>query len=101
MIFAFPVSLLYLPAVIFIRDAKKERLWQILVSGILIGPACMALWGLILTLRGGDPHSLWQGDGLGPGLAAGLVFALIVGSLTITFYLIALKLLSKTGETAK
>lgn len=93
MIFAFPVSLLYLPAVIFIRDTKKERFWQLLVSGILIGPISMALWGIILTLRGADPHTLWQGD-LGPGLGAGLLFALIIGSLTITFYLVALRLLS-------
>lgn len=94
MIFAFPVSLLYLPAVISIKDAKNERFWQLLVSGILIGPISMALWGLILTFRGADPRLLWQGE-LGPGLGAGLVFALIVGSLTITLYLIALRRFSR------
>jgi hypothetical protein len=83
--FALPVSFLYLPVVIAIKDAKGGRLWAVLVSGILIGPVSLALWGFILHLRGAAVRSLWQGDGLAPGLEQCMVFALIVGSLTSTF----------------
>jgi hypothetical protein len=55
-----------------------------LSSGILIGPMSLALWGFILQLRGAV-RSVWQGDGLVPGLEQCMVFALIVGSLTSTF----------------
>ena len=53
----------------------------ILISGILLGPAALALWGLILQLRGDDPNTIWQGDPLiGMGGISAIVFALIVGS---------------------
>ena len=89
MIFALPVAFLYLPFVISLRDAEEGRIWTILGSGILIGPACGAIWTLFLALRGAP--SIWQGDGIAPGAAAGLVFTLIVGLMTTAFYVIALK----------
>ena len=64
----------------------------ILLGGILIGPASMALWGLILQLRGGDTQTIWHGDPLtGVGGIVVMLFALIVGSLTSFFYIFALK----------
>ncbi len=95
MTFAFPVSLLYLPAVIGIKNAREGRLRTLLVSGILIGPVSLCAWGLILQLRGAAAHSVWWGDGLAPGLAGGLVFALIVGSLTTTFYVATLRFIPR------
>jgi hypothetical protein len=91
MIFALPVAFLYLPFVISISDAEDGRIRTILGSGILIGPVSLANWGLILGLSG--HHSIWDGDGIGPGLAAGLIFALVVGLLTAAFYVISLKVI--------
>jgi hypothetical protein len=99
MIFALPVAFLYLPFVIKFSDAEDGRIWAILGSGTMIGPASLVLWGLILDLKG--THSIWQGDAIGLGLAAGLIFALVVGFLTTTFYVIALKVIHRwitTGE---
>jgi hypothetical protein len=95
MIFAFPVWCLYLPFVIALKDAEERRGWTILFSGLLIGPASLALWGLILQLRGGDPHKIWHGDPLAFGLNGAMLFALIVGFLTTSFYVIALKVLHR------
>src|SRR5215469_8775817 len=53
---AIPVWCLYLPFVIALKGAEGWRIWIILLSGILIGPTSLALWGLTLQLRGGDPH---------------------------------------------
>jgi hypothetical protein len=44
MIFAFPFWYLYLPFVIALKDAEERRIWIILLSGTLIGPASLALW---------------------------------------------------------
>jgi hypothetical protein len=93
MIFALPVAFLYLPFVIKFNDAEDGRIWAILGSGTMIGPASLALWALILDLKG--THSIWQGDGIGLGLAAGLILALVVGFLTTTFYVIALKVIHR------
>jgi hypothetical protein len=104
MMFAFPVWCLYLPFVIALKDAEERRMWITLVSGILIGPASVALWGLILLRRGGDPHEIWYGDpllcALG-GIGAGMVFALIVGFLTISSYVIALKVLYRPSTASQ
>ena|ERR1035437_101727 len=54
MIFAFPVWCLCLPFVIAFKDVEKRRPWILLLGGTLIGPASLALWCLILQLRGGD-----------------------------------------------
>jgi hypothetical protein len=62
--FAFPAWCLYLPLVMAFKDAEEKRLWTLLVSGILIGPASLVLWGLILQVRGGDPQKIWHGDPL-------------------------------------
>lgn len=96
MMFALPVWFLYLPFVIAFKDAEGRRIWTILVSGILVGPASLGLWGLILLLRGGDPHMIWNGDpllGVLGGIRAGMVFALIVGFLTTSLYVSALRVL--------
>ena len=87
MIFAFPVWCLYLPFVIALKDAEQRRGWTIFFSGILIGPTSLALWGLILQLRGGDPLAF--------GLNGAMIFALIVGFLTTSFYVIGLKALHR------
>jgi hypothetical protein len=47
------------------------------------GAAAMAVWSLILQLKGGHPHTVWFGDPLiGIGGIVGVVFALIVAFLT-------------------
>ncbi|HSU57974.1 MAG TPA: hypothetical protein VLI55_01570 [Bryobacteraceae bacterium] len=91
LIFALPAAFLYLPVVVAIKDAQQGRFWALLASGILIGPVSLALSGLILQLRGTATASQWRGDDIGPGLGYGLVLALIVGALTTTFYLAALR----------
>jgi hypothetical protein len=94
--FAIPVWCLYLPFVIALKDAEGRRRWIILLSGILMGPTSLALWGLTLQLRGADPHNIWQGDPLiGLGGIAAMIFAAIVGFLTTSFYLIALRVLRR------
>ena len=102
MIFALPVWCLYLPFVIALKDAEERRIWTILFRGILIGPASLALWCFTLQLSGDDPHRIWQGDPLiGMGGIAAMLFALIVGFLTTSFYVIALKVLHRRSITAK
>jgi hypothetical protein len=89
MIFALPVACLYLPFVL--TFSKKGRLWAIIGSGILIGPASLVLWGVIGGIR--SERSIWQSDGIGLGPGAALVFALIVSILTTTCYVLALKII--------
>ena len=99
---AIPVWCLYLPFVIALRDAEGWRIWIILLSGILIGPTSLALWGLTLQLRGGDTHDIWQGDPLiGLGGIAAIISAAIVGFLTTWFYLIALRVLRRRTTIAR
>jgi hypothetical protein len=87
MTFALPVACLYLPVLIALRNTEEQRMPIILLGGILIGPASMALWGLVLEWRGGDTHTIWHGDPLtGMGGFVAILFALIVGSLTTFFY---------------
>ena len=101
-VFAIPVWCLYLPFVIALKDAEGWRIWIILLSGILIGPTSLALWGLTLQLRGGDPHEIWQGDPLiGLGGIAAMIFAVIVGFLTTFFYVIALRVLRRPTTIAR
>jgi hypothetical protein len=96
MTFALPVWCLYLPLVIALKDAEGQRIRTILFSGTLIGPVSMALWAFILQLRGGDSHQIWHGDPLiGMGGIATIIFALTVGFLTTSLYVIALKLLHR------
>jgi hypothetical protein len=100
MIFAFPAWYLCLPFVIALRNAEERRGWTILFSGILIGPASLAIWGLILQLRGGHPQKIWHGDPLVLGLNGAMIFAMIVGFLTTSFYVIVLKVLHRRPTAA-
>ncbi|HMG84292.1 MAG TPA: hypothetical protein VK574_01030 [Terracidiphilus sp.] len=90
---ALPVACLYMPVLIVLRNTEEQRMpIIILLGGILIGPASIALWGLVLQWTGGDSHTIWHGDPLtGVGGFAMMLFALIVGSLTTFFYIFALK----------
>ena len=102
--FAIPVWCLYLPFVIAPKDAEGWRIWIILLSGILIGPTSLALLVLISQLRGFDAHVIWQDDpllGVLGGLAAMMIYALIVGFLTTSFDVIALKVLRRRNTIAR
>jgi hypothetical protein len=101
MIFAFPVACLYLPVVIVLKDAAQRRLWILLVSGVLIGPVCMALWSVVLLLRGVSRHDVLYGDpllGSAGGALGAMVFAFIVGTLTTVLYVFLLKLRAPVKE---
>jgi hypothetical protein len=95
MIFALPVSLLFLPFVIGFKNAERERSIILLAAGALIGPVCLALWGLILQLRGGNLQMIWIGDGLDEGVLPASVYACIVGAVTAGCYVAALKVLHR------
>ena len=101
MTFAFPAWCLYLPFVMALQDAEERRGWTLLVSGILIGPASLVLWGLILQVRGGDPQKIWHGNPPGFGMNGAMIFALIVGFLTTSCYVIALKVLHHRSTATK
>lgn len=101
MIFAFPAWCLYLPFVMALQDAEERRLWILLVSGILIGLASLVLWDLILQVRSGNPQKIWQGDPLGFGMDCAIFCALIVGFLTTSCYVIALKVLHRRATAAQ
>ena len=98
MIFALPVWCVWVPFVIATKDAEGRKIWTLLLSGVLVGPASMALWSLILLLRGVDQLTVLHGDPLlgelGGGIAC-MIFALIVGLFTSLFYLAALKALHR------
>jgi hypothetical protein len=101
MLFALPVSCLFLPLVILLKDAEQRRTWVLLVWGVLIGPAAIAGGALISQLKGGDPSAIWNGDpltGLGAGL--GMIFASMVGFLTTFIYVIALKSFTRRSTAA-
>jgi hypothetical protein len=95
MMFAFPVWLLCLPIIVKLRNAEDNRIWIILLSGILIGPLALTIWYLILQLFGGDAHAIWHGDDLAPSTVACMIFASVVGFLTTLLYGIALKILHR------
>jgi hypothetical protein len=94
-IFALPVSLLCLPMVFLLKNADNGRARILLLIGFLIGPACLALWGLTLQLRGDPPHLVWQGEGEDVGVVAGMICASIVGFLTTALYVTALKVANR------
>ena len=102
MIFALPVWCLYMPVVIALKDAEERRIRTILFSGILIGPVSLGLWCILLQLRGGDPRAIWRGDPLiGVGGISGMIYALIVGFLTTSLYVIALKILHRRSVASE
>jgi hypothetical protein len=93
MMFALPVWCLYLPWVIALEDAEGRRIWTILFSGSLIGPASVVLWCYIRQIFGNDA---WQADPLtGIGGVSCMIFAFIVGFFTTCLYVIALKVVHR------
>lgn len=52
MIFALPVCVVCLPLVLALKDAEEGRVWGILLSGILTGPAALIVLAFILQLKG-------------------------------------------------
>jgi hypothetical protein len=103
MIFAVPVWCVWLPFVIATKDAEGQKIWTILWSGILVGPASLAVWSLILLLRGTNQQTVLYGDPLlgvlGGGIAL-MIFASIAGLFTSLFYLAALKALHRRSMTS-
>ena len=97
-VFALPVSLLCLPVVFFIRSAGKRQVWILLATGLLVGPACLAIWGMILQLRTTNAQILWRGDGESPGVVGAMLCAAIVGLLTTAVYIAVLKLLLRLSN---
>jgi hypothetical protein len=98
MIFALPAWCVWLPIVITTKDTDGRKIWTILWSGILVGPASIALWSLILLLRGANRQMVWHGDPLLGELGGGIadmIFALIVGLFTSVFYVAASKALRR------
>jgi hypothetical protein len=95
MIFAFPVACLYLPVVIGLRNAAKQRLWFLLISGALIGPVCIVLLSFVELLMGQSARDILYGDPLaGPaaGLAGSMILAFVVGTLTTLLYILLLRI---------
>jgi hypothetical protein len=101
MLFALPVSCLYLPLVILLKDAGQRRTWMLLMAGAVIGPLTIAGGALISQLRGGNVSAIWNGDPLtGVGAGAGMIFASIEGVLTTVIYVIALKSATRRSDGA-
>jgi hypothetical protein len=103
MMCALPIWCLCLPLVIAVRDADGWKIWTILLSGSLIGPLLVGLWFLLLQMGGANPQMLWQGTpltGWAGSSIAGMFFAFIVGLLTSSLYLVALKVLHRRSTAA-
>lgn len=97
-IYAFPAWLLFLPIVIALKDAEGRRIWSILVAGFLIGPLSLLLLYMAIRLVYGGPQP--AGSHNPPTGGEMLLFAVIVGSLTTSFYVIGLKILHKCAGCA-
>lgn len=98
--FAFPAWCLYLPFVIALKSAEGVRSWIILAAGILVGPVWLTLWDGILILRGQTLEQIWRPDPLiGLGGRDAMIFSVIVGLPTSTFFLAALKLLYRRSAS--
>lgn len=98
LIIALPAWCVWLLIVIATKNTEGRKTWIILLSGILVGPASIAVWFLILVLRGANAQRVWHGDpllGELGGVVASMIFALIVGSFTSLFYVAALKALHR------
>lgn len=98
-LFALPVGCLCLPFVIAIKHLEERGIWTILLGGSLVGPALLGVWFLVLVLRGADLESTWNGDPLaGVGGISCMFFSWIVGFLTMSFYVAALKVLHRRSS---
>ena len=98
MIFALPIACLCLPVVIAVRDLK-EGTRIIAVTGSLIGPVCLVLWGVLSEARG--KQAVWSDGGIGFGFVTVLILASIVGCVTTIFYIIELKLFHTLSFSSK
>ena len=88
LVYALPGAFLYLPLVIGLKDAEGHRIWIILITGTLMGPAAMAIWCLFFQYPLPAPAGLTI-----------LLFATIVGSLAALFYAIALRFVYRRIKT--
>ncbi len=100
LLFVLPMWLLYLPVILKLKDAENHRLWIILASGALLGPAVLALWFGISIAQGESPRAVWQGDPLAPGTPILLLGSAILTSATVAFYGASLKLLRLRAAAA-
>ena len=96
-----PIWFLYLPFVLALKDAEERRLWTTLASGILIGPVCLAICGLILELRAEDAYQIWRAPILGFGVSQSIPFAFAMGFVTTGLYVIGLKLIHQRNTPYK
>ena len=93
--FAMPAWLLYLPVLVKFPGVTRRQLWILAIAGILIGPASLIAWNIILPSPAQSTHSFSVGDVVWRGRGLMMMQAAIVGSLTTVFYLAALRLLQR------
>jgi hypothetical protein len=100
---AFPVWCLYLPFIFLLRDADGRRSAILILTGILIGPAAIAVWGLGHLIMGENQfRGFWNGDpeaGMGAGFD--MIYATVVGFLTSAIYVLLLKFVYSRHTAAK
>lgn len=99
MMCALPIWCLCIPLVIAMKNAEGWRGWTVLLVGSFIGPLLVGLWFLLLELGGANQQPItWQGEsfsGRTGSSLAGMLFALIVGLLTTSLYLLSIRLLHR------
>lgn len=103
MMCALPVWCLCLPLVIAMKNAEGWRMWTLLLTGSLLGPLLVGLWFLLLELGGASQPVVWQGEpqlGWAGSSIAGMSFALIVGLLTTSTYLMSIRLLQRRSAAS-
>lgn len=97
---ALPVCFLNLPFAVALRNADSWRMWAILVCGALSGPVFLLALGVIMQLRGGNVHLIWQGDrGLDIGIVPSIPFADGLGLLTAGLYVLGLKAIQRRSTS--
>jgi hypothetical protein len=95
---ALPIWFFCVPVVVAVKHAQGWRMWTLLAVGSLIGPLAVGLWFLILQMGGAAPQPMWQGDPLMGWVGSaitGMIFALSIGVLTSSMYLIGFTILDR------
>ncbi|HEX6771777.1 MAG TPA: hypothetical protein VF126_07110 [Acidobacteriaceae bacterium] len=95
---ALPIWCLCLPVVVAVKQAQGWKMWTLLPVGSLIGPLAVGIWFLLLQVGGASPQPMWQGDPLMGWVGSaitGMIFALVIGVLTSSLYLIGFKILHR------